>query len=204
MSIVAILPVAGIAVANASLESAGFGPQTFRAPLYTGASPTHGIMHAWSDAALAAAVKALPGVTYDESEGSPSTRAATLIAAAGARWGARAPRLPDTGTVMPGELYRYGLGPRSRLWSVIQQHDRGVFGGDPAQYPALIRRARVPGRADPWQQPIDQYDAYKLINAFTGLPDECTYNGQRWRVSQADGAGNNVWAPGTFGWAIVE
>ena len=28
-------------------------------------------------------------------------------------------------------------------------------------------------------------------------------NGQDWYVSAADGAGNNVWEPGTYGWTVV-
>jgi len=30
-----------------------------------------------------------------------------------------------------------------------------------------------------------------------------THNGQTWEVAQADGAGNNVWEPGVFGWVEV-
>ena len=28
-------------------------------------------------------------------------------------------------------------------------------------------------------------------------------NGRKWQVTQADGAGNNVWEPGVFGWTKV-
>jgi hypothetical protein len=74
----------------------------------------------------------------------------------------------------------------------------------PGWVQALVRRwARVPGSVAPWVQPLDQFDAYKLLNPFTGQPDKATHNGQTWRVSQADGAGNNVWAPGAFGWVVV-
>jgi len=69
--------------------------------------------------------------------------------------------------------------------------------------PALIRQAIVPGVVTPWKQPIDQYDAYKLKNPFNGLPDQVTHNGDIWKVVQADGAGNNVWEPGVFGWTKV-
>lgn len=34
----------------------------------------------------------------------------------------------------------------------------------------------------------------------TGLNQAHFYNSRTWKVSQADGAGNNVYAPGTFGW----
>ena len=104
--------------------------------------------------------------------------------------------LPSTGTVTAGSLYRYdGL-----LWSVIQTFSRTTYGADPATYPALIRRVHTPGELQPWKQPIDQYDAYKLVNPFNGKPDQCTYGGFTWKVTQADGSGNNVWQPGVFGW----
>jgi hypothetical protein len=67
----------------------------------------------------------------------------------------------------------------------------------------LIRRAKIPGEALPWVQPLDQFDAYKLVNPFTNAGDLCTHNGFTWQVSQADGAGNNVWEPGVFGWVQV-
>lgn len=98
-----------------------------------------------------------------------------------------------------GTIYQRDEG----LWYCIQQHDRSTFGGDPAQYPALIRRMRRPGEVLPWVQPIDAFDAYKLVNPFTGEPDQCTHAGQTWRVVQADGAGNNLWQPTVFGWAVV-
>jgi hypothetical protein len=88
------------------------------------------------------------------------------------------------------------------LWSCIQTFDRTTFPLPPSNYPALIRQARVPGTAVPWRQPIDQFDAYKLVNPFTGEGDLCTHNGDTWYVTQADGAGNNVWEPGVFGWTV--
>lgn len=49
----------------------------------------------------------------------------------------------------------------------------------------------------------DQYDAYKLVNPFNGKPDQCTYGGFTWKVTQADGSGNNIWEPGVYGWTKV-
>ena len=69
--------------------------------------------------------------------------------------------------------------------------------------PALIRVAKIPGEAVPWQQPLDQFDAYKLKNPFTGEGDYSLHNGRKWQVTQADGAGNNVWEPGVFGWTDI-
>ena len=82
---------------------------------------------------------------------------------------------------------------------VIQPYNTATF-PDPLAIPALIRRAKIPGEVLSWAQPLDQFDAYKLINPFTGEPDRCTHNGSEWYVTQADGAGNNVWAPGAYGW----
>jgi hypothetical protein len=97
-------------------------------------------------------------------------------------------------------VYRYG---DNELWWVITTFSRTTFSGPPATYPALIRRARVPGQVQPWVQPIDQFDAYKLVNPFTGQPDKVSHLGQTWQVSQADGGGNNVFEPGVFGWVVV-
>ena len=68
---------------------------------------------------------------------------------------------------------------------------------NPSTYPALVRRARRPGVAEPWVQPLDQHDAYLLLNPFTGQPDECEHNGKEW-VTTLD---YNVWEPGVAGWA---
>jgi hypothetical protein len=85
---------------------------------------------------------------------------------------------------------------------VIQSYNTATY-PNPAIIPALIRKAKVPGEALPWVQPLDQFDAYKLKNAFTGTGDLATYGGFTWKVTQADGAGNNVWQPGVFGWTKV-
>ena len=85
---------------------------------------------------------------------------------------------------------------------MIQGYNTAIW-TDPTIIPALIRRAKVPGQAAPWVQPIDAFDAYKLLNPFTSEPDTCTHNGFTWKVTQADGSGNNVWEPGVFGWTKV-
>ena len=198
MSIVAIIPVGNLASANASLESQGFGPGNFSIPCHQGAGVTHAALHCWGNPAFATAVKSIPGVVFDESEGEPHARTRALIEAQGAKWGDDSDEMPE-GVVNSGEMYRYG----DSLWYIIQTHDRSVYGGDPAQYPALCRRARNPYAVEPWRQPIDQYDSYKLVNPFTGTPDRCTHNGSTWEVTQADGAGNNIWEPGVFGWVQV-
>lgn len=182
------------------LETAGFGPRNFSVPAYGATGATHAALHAWGDPAFVAAVKATPGVVWEESEGDPVSRTQALIAAQGAKWGDQAPMLPTSGNATAGTLYAYDRSGTRELWYCIQTFSRSTYGDLPEAYPALIRRIRVPGTVAEWVQPIDQYDAYKLGNPFTGKPDECTHNGFTWYVSQADGSGNNVWQPGVFGW----
>lgn len=212
MSLVAVIPVASMLSANTALQTAGYGPRNFSVAAYSGPSPSHAALHTWGDAAFKAAVRAIPGVVFDDLADAPPpdpqnpvptdpvSRTRALIAGRGAKWGAQAPMLPTSGNAVANTLYKYGT---DELWWCIQTFNRTTFSAPPATYPALIRRARVPGAIKPWVQPIDQFDAYKLVNPFTGLPDQATHNGQTWRVSQADGAGNNVWAPGAFGWVVV-
>lgn len=128
----------------------------------------------------------------------PMARTQSLMAAFGPRFVAQLPALP-TAPVSAGDYYRHG----SDMWMVVQSHDRSIFGGDPAQYPALMRRARNPYVIEAWSQPFDQFDAYKLSHPLTGEPERCLHNGQEQVVTGADGNGNNVWQPGTFGWSIV-
>lgn len=213
MSIVAICPVASLVPHNTTLEEAGFGPRNFSVPCYVGAGAQYAALHCWPNTPFSVAVNALAGVVVQEGplqtgvdgEGNPVftddpvVRTKALIEAHGAKWGAQAPVLPDTGTVTAGDLYQY----EDSLWSIIQTFNRTTFNQTPETYPALCRRVRNPYALEEWRQPIDQYDAYKLVNPFTGKPDRCTYNGSTWEVTQADGAGNNVWEPGVFGWVVV-
>ena len=199
MSIVAILPVANLLAANTTLEQAGFGPNNFSVPAYTGAGASHAALHAWDDPVFTAAVKAIAGVVTQEGTGDPVARTQALITAQGAKWGAQAPALPATGNVTAGSLYRF----EDELWSVIQTFSRTTYPAHPSTYPALIRRTIVPGVTAPWVQPLDALDAYKLVNPFTGLPDQVTHAGKTWKVTLADGAGNNVWEPGQYGWQEI-
>lgn len=193
-SLCAIIPAAQMQAANEALEAAGFGPRNFSVASYSGPRASHAALHAWHDDAFSAAVKALAGVVYEEGEGDPVSRTDALIQSQGAQWGNNAPSL--TGQVQAGKLYRY---TDDSLWCVIQGYDATTY-SDPTVIPALVRRARIPGEVSARVQPIDQYGAYRLVDPFTGSPETCTHNGKEWFVSQADGAGNNVWEPGTYGW----
>lgn len=204
MSLIAIIPVADLLVANSILAAQGHGEHCFSVPAYGNTGATHAALHAWDDPVFSAHIKALPGVVTDESEGDPVARTKALIEAQGAQWGSAATVLPSTGNVTVGALYQYVESDSSiTLWSVIQTFNRTTYSAHPSTYPALIRQVRVPGSVEPWRQPIDQYDAYKTVSPFTGEPDKCTHNGQDWYVSAADENGNNIWEPGVFGWTVV-
>lgn len=187
----ASIPVASMQAANATLNAAGYGPDNFSAPAYNNANPSLGVMHSWSNAAFEAAVAAISGVVIQQALTDPviTTNAVT----GSSFWAGEAS--PLTGNVTPG-LYYDSAG---KFWYVIQSYDTATW-PDPTVIPALIRAAKIPGEILPWVQPIDQYDAYKLYNPFTKTGDLCTHNGFRWRVTQADGSGNNIWAPGVYGW----
>ena len=199
MSLVAIIPVANLLSANSTLAGQGHGELCFSVPAYSNTGATHAALHAWDDPVFAAHVKALPGVVTEESDGNPVARTEALISEQGAHWGDYAQSLPTSGNALANTLYRFD----ESLWWCIQTFNRSTYSAHPDTYPALIRRIRVPGSVEPWRQPIDQYDAYKILSPFTGEPDKCTHNGQDWYVSAADGAGNNVWEPGTYGWTVV-
>lgn len=199
MSIVAVIPVASLLSANATLEVAGYGPKNFSVAAYGSTGPTYAALHAWGNPAFQAALVAIPGVLTNTQAGDPVTRTASLISAQGAQWGAAAPELPASGNVLAGMLYRYADGA---LWWCIQSFNRTTFPAIPSTYPALIRQARIPGNAEPWRQPLDQFDAYHLVNPFTGKADECLHIAKRWRTSLA----NNVFTPGALnsGWVEID
>ena len=71
MSLCAIIPVANLVAANASLEAQGFGPGNFSVAAYAAPKATHAALHTWYAAAFYAAVKAVAGVAYDDKVGEP-------------------------------------------------------------------------------------------------------------------------------------
>jgi hypothetical protein len=182
---------------NDALEAQGFGPNNFSIPAFTGIETTHAALHAWDDPLFLAALQAIPEVTLDDEVTDPVSGTNQVIVDAGAQWGAQAPLLE--GVTVAGTLYQ---DPFGTLWSCITGYNTVEY-PDPYVIPALIRRARNPYNIEPWMQPIDQYDAYKLVNTFTGTGDKCRHNDADWVVTQADGSGNNVWEPGVFGWEVI-
>jgi hypothetical protein len=194
MSIAARVPVASVAAANAALEAQGFGPDNFSVPVYASARPSFALLHAWGPPDFIAAVKALPGVEYSEATGTPIDRA-EAVTPVGAAFAATAK--PLTGNVTPG----LHVDAEGVLWWVIQPYDTAEW-PDPLVIPSQIRPARIPGQPSLWVQPLDQFDAYLLVDPWTGQPEEAfDADGVLWYVTQGDGAGLNTWPPGVFGWA---
>jgi hypothetical protein len=215
MSISAIVSIDHLLATNAALEAAGHGAGNFSIPCYAGPGATHAALHCWWSPAFLASLQLIPEVTIlsglvDSGEVGedlnpilvdldPIERTRQVIEDAGAQWGVNSSELPSSGTVAAGSLYRV----EGDLWYVIQSFSRSVYGAHPSTYPALIRRVRNPYAVEEWTQPLDQFDAYRIVNPFTGKPDEAIRNGQEWYVTGVDGAGNNVWTPGIFGWTVV-
>jgi hypothetical protein len=198
----AIISTDLMASANAELEAKGYGPNNFSVPAYAGANPTYALMHSWSDAQFQADVALIAGVTINDTDSDPYASVTAVTTDVGATWANNA--LPLTGVVTPG-LYRYS---DNSLWWVIQQYDTATW---PDPYApgltALVIPARTPGVATEWVQPTNQFTAYYLVNPFTALPDEVYFEGLSYKVTQADGAGLNVWPPagvGAFGWSLIQ
>lgn len=68
---------------------------------------------------------------------------------------------------------------------------------NPADAPSLWAKVLIP---DPdvipeWEQP-DSTNAYHL-------GDKVMHNGKLWVCTEVDGAGNNIWEPGVYGWTEV-
>ena len=200
MGIVAILPAANLTAANVALAAFGPGPHFTVSGLSAGGL-TYAALHDWgTKPAYVSAIKALPGVAWSEGAGDPAARLRTLLAGVNAQWAVESPPLPATGLTVAGRIYSFGAG---ELWLSIVAFDRTTFGGPPSGLAAsIIRRRRWPGDVLPWKQPTDSFDAYKLVDPITAQPDRVTHLGQAWRVAPGgvDGAGNNVWEPGVFGW----
>jgi len=202
MGIVAIIPAANLPAANAALAAFGPGPHfTISGIASTGL--THGALHDWGgNAAYVAAIKARPGVVWNDGIGDISTRLKALLSGVSAQLAVDAPPLPSTGPTVAGRVYSYIRTPGTppEFWLSISAFNRTTFPLAPETYPSLLRAWRAPGDVKAWKQPTDGFDAYRVMNPITLQPDRATHLGRTWRVSQGDGAGNNVWEPGAFGW----
>ena len=133
-SMVAIVPVARLAAANAALGELGRGHSNFSVAAYTGPVATHAAFHSWNDPVFEAHVKAIEGVIWEISEGNEEARMKALIETQGAKRGDRAPDLPKSGMAAIG-LYRH----EEKLVYVEKAIDRTKFAADPEAYPESIK-----------------------------------------------------------------
>ena len=201
MGIVAILPAANLTAGNAALAPFGAGIH-FSVSGVAATGLTFGALHDWgTNAAYVAAIKALPGVVWNEGTGDPAVRLRALFAGVTTQWTADAPRLPSSGMTIAGRIYSYPAaveGP-DELWLSISAFNRTTFPLPPATYPSLLRQRRWPGDVLPWKQPIDGFDSYHAVDVITGQPDRVTHNGKTWDSLIA----NNVSQPGVANWREV-
>jgi hypothetical protein len=98
------------------------------------------------------------------------------------------------GTGAPSDPRRPNL-PAGTSYEIVA--DRGTemdvrFGLD-----SRLREAERPDHVQQWVAPTGAHDAYKL-------GEHTWHNSRVWKVTQTDGAGNNVWEPGVFGWTGAE
>lgn len=83
------------------------------------------------------------------------------------------------------------------LYKCLQEH-KAQETWNPANAPSLWAKVLIP---DPdvipeWEQP-DSTNAYQL-------GDKVMHNGKVWVCTEVDGAGNNIWEPGVYGWAEIQ
>lgn len=97
---------------------------------------------------------------------------------------------------MVGHLRRHGEGENEKLYRCIKEHDsQSDWTPDVAN--SLWVVASDPAEEYPdWSQPIGDFDAYHI-------GDKVTYDGKKWVCVAVDGAGNNTWPPGVYGWEAV-
>ena len=67
--------------------------------------------------------------------------------------------------------------------------------------PALWSKIEFSGGIEVWAQPTGGDGKYPYLDPSTGLQYQVTHNGQTWRNIHQGGL--NVWAPGVFGWVVV-
>ena len=133
-SMVAVIPIASLAAANATLEGLSHGPNNFSVPAYIGPAVSHVAFHSAHDPVFEADVQALADVVWEISEGNEESRMKALIEAQGAKRGDRAPELPKSGMAEVG-LYRH----EEKLVYVEKAIDRTKFAADPMTYPLAIK-----------------------------------------------------------------
>ena len=89
-----------------------------------------------------------------------------------------------------GDIFTY----QRSLYEVIQAHTSQAD-WPPDATPSLYKDHIPKGGIEDWRQPLGAHDAYQI-------GDKVIYNEQTWVCVKGDASGNNVWAPGVYGWEI--
>jgi len=101
--------------------------------------------------------------------------------------------LPIGEWVNPDDMLVYS----DTLYKVVQGHNKQAD-WTPDITAALYTRA-VPENVIPvWVQPTGVHDSYQ-VGDFVQSPE-----GTIWECTAGDASGNNSWAPGVYGWTLVE
>lgn len=178
MSISAIIPVAHLASANATLTELGHGP-CFSVPLRTGtADATHAGLHAWTDPVLLASLQSIPNaIISTDGEGSDLFAAHTIAQAL--EWSD--PTLWHLNPVMKGDTRSYN----GKNWESLVDYNVWT--------PPVAWREIVATGYPAWIQPTGAHDSYPL--GFEVMHDGVHYVSDR---------AANVWQPGTAdsGWRV--
>lgn len=114
--------------------------------------------------------------------------------------------LPDDEAILTPEMFRHWKPDESmttdericyeeKLYRVVQTHT-SQEGWEPDKTPALFTEVAKPGEIPVWKQPTGAQDAY-MIGDKVHYPtaEDPIY------ISTID---NNTWAPGVYGWELIE
>lgn len=177
MSFSAIIPIAQMDAANASLEAAGFGPDNFSVPLRAAGAEeaSHAGLNMLGDApAFRAAVQALPGVSMQDAPAG-TVAFADHVADETLDWSD--PTNWTENPVMTGDERIF----EGKTW--VSLVDFNVW-------TPPVNWREVPTTGYPaWVQPTGATDAYPIGARVAHL-------GKNWQSNTAA----NVWEPGVFGW----
>lgn len=183
MTFSAIISATQTEAANATLESAGFGPGNFSVPLRTGSGPadraaTHvGLQCIANAPTFRAAVGAISGVSITDGALLQVTFGAH-VAAEALEWSD--PTLWFQNPVMIGDRRTHN----GKEWESMI--DFNVW------EPPVGWREVVAEGYPAWVQPTGAHDAY-------AIGARVTHAGQNWESTTP----TNVWEPGVFGWSVL-
>lgn len=98
-----------------------------------------------------------------------------------------------------GKIVKYGVDAagKTQLYRVVQEHTSAAE-WLPDQSASLYSKIGFDeSGVEIWRQPGGAYNAYHL-------GDVVSHNGELWECTEVDGAGNNTWEPGVYGWTVKE